>query len=163
MSGWRRPDKKQSWIKHYQVTSSTYKSIETRRNKIWWLRVEGEDSTGVWWGTRSLKIKFPALTQVHFQSKEPRPQGGALKPKFLNPKPRSRNKFGMTKKPEPNRHVMLNLFQHLVCFFLLSAEAPFIPVHRTGFSGAILIKLKVATLYGQVGRMDCPAGRKGRL
>jgi hypothetical protein len=43
----------------------------------------------------------------------------------------------MTKRPEPNRHVMLNLFQHLVCFFLLSADAPFIPVHRTGFSGAI--------------------------
>ena len=46
----------------------------------------------------------------------------------------------MTKRPEPNRHVMLNSFQHLVCFFLLSAAAPFIPVHRTGFSGAILIK-----------------------
>src|SRR4030043_574253 len=76
-------------------------------------------------------------------SKEPRPPGGALKPKFLNPKPRSRNKFGMTKRPEPNRHVMLNLFQHLVCFFLLSAEAPFIPVHRTGFSGAILIKYRM--------------------
>jgi len=45
----------------------------------------------------------------------------------------------MTKRPEPNRHVMLNLFQHLVCFFLLSAEAPENPVHRTGFSGAILI------------------------
>src|SRR4030067_3468749 len=75
-------------------------------------------------------------------SKEPRPQGGALKPKFLNPKPRSRNKFGMTKGPQPNRYVMLNLFQHLVCFFLLSADAPFIPVHRTGFSGATLIKWK---------------------
>jgi len=48
----------------------------------------------------------------------------------------------MTKRPEPNRHVMLNLFQHLVCFFLLSAETPFIPVYRTGFSGAILIKQK---------------------
>jgi hypothetical protein len=72
-------------------------------------------------------------------SKEPCPQGGASKPKFQNPKLRSRNKFGMTKKPEPNRHVMLNLFQHLVCFFLPSADTPFIPVHRTGFSGAILI------------------------
>ena len=47
----------------------------------------------------------------------------------------------MTKGPEPNRYVMLNLFQHLVCFFLLSADAPFIPVHRTGFSGATLIIL----------------------
>ncbi len=34
---------------------------------------------------------------------------------------------------------MLNLFQHLVCFFLLSADASFIPVHRKGFSDAILI------------------------
>jgi hypothetical protein len=34
------------------------------------------------------------------------------------------------------------LFQHLVCFFLLSADTPFIPVHRTGFSGAILINLR---------------------
>ncbi len=34
---------------------------------------------------------------------------------------------------------MLNLFQHLVCFFLPLADAPFIPVHRAGFSGAILI------------------------
>ncbi len=81
--------------------------------------------------------EIPSYCQL---SKEPRPQGGALKPKLLNPKPRSRNKFGMTKGPEPNRYVMLNLFQHLVCFFLLSAGAPFTPVHRTGFSGAILIK-----------------------
>src|SRR4030042_4780872 len=73
-------------------------------------------------------------------SKEPPPQGGALKPKFLNPKPRSRNKFGMTTRQEPNPYVMpLNLFQHLVCFFLLSADASFIPVHRTGFSNALLI------------------------
>jgi len=43
------------------------------------------------------------------KSKEPRPQGGALEPKFLNQKTRSRNKFGMTKKQEPNRYVMLNL------------------------------------------------------
>ncbi|MDP2970300.1 MAG: hypothetical protein Q8P64_13995, partial [Deltaproteobacteria bacterium] len=46
---------------------------------------------------------------------------------ILNPKPRSRNKFGMTKRPEPNPLVMLNLFQHLVGFFLLSADASFIP------------------------------------
>ncbi len=37
--------------------------------------------------------------------------------------------FGMTKGPESTHYVMLNLFQHLVCFFLLSADAPFIPVH----------------------------------
>ena len=33
---------------------------------------------------------------------------------------------------------MLNWFQHLVCFFLPSADAPFIPVHRMGFPGATL-------------------------
>jgi hypothetical protein len=33
---------------------------------------------------------------------------------------------------------MLNLFQHLVCFFLLSADTSFVPVHRKGFSDAIL-------------------------
>jgi prepilin-type N-terminal cleavage/methylation domain-containing protein len=48
---------------------------------------------------------------------EPLPQQGALEPKFLNPNPRSRNKFGMTKRAEMNSHVMLNSFQHLVCFF----------------------------------------------
>jgi hypothetical protein len=45
----------------------------------------------------------------------------------------------MTKRPEPNPLVMLNLFQHLVGLFLLAADASFIPVHRTGFSGALLI------------------------
>ncbi len=57
----------------------------------------------------------------------------------------------MTKRPEPNRHVMLLLNLGLMkirlgsasdLFFLLLAEAPFIPVHRTGFSGAIVIKGK---------------------
>ena len=33
----------------------------------------------------------------------------------------------MTARPEPNYLVMLNLFQHLVCFFLPLADAPFIP------------------------------------
>src|SRR4030043_1288475 len=86
-------------------------------------------------------------------SKEPRPQGGALRSKFLNPKPGSRTWFGMTTRQEPNPYVMLNLFQHLVCFFLLSADASFIPVHsvssrndRTGFSGSISNKSKGVTL-----------------
>jgi hypothetical protein len=47
----------------------------------------------------------------------------------------------MTKRPEPNPLVMLNLIQHLVGFFLLSADASFIPVHRKGFSDAILINI----------------------
>jgi hypothetical protein len=53
----------------------------------------------------------------------------------------------MTKRSDPNRHVMLNLGLMKIrlvsasdSFFLLSADAPFIPVHRMGFSGAILIK-----------------------
>jgi len=45
----------------------------------------------------------------------------------------------MTKRQKPQAAVMLNLFQHLVCFFLPSADTPFIPVHRTGFSDALLI------------------------
>src|SRR4030042_3347521 len=90
----------------------------------------------------TVSMIFDFLRNHQILSKDPRPQGGSLKPKFLNPKPRPRNKFGMTKGPEPNRYVMLNLFQHLVCFFLLSADAPFIPVHRTGFSGATLIKFQ---------------------
>ncbi len=54
----------------------------------------------------------------------------------------------MTKGPEPNPHVMVLLNLGLMkirlvsasdLFFLLSADAPFIPVHRTGFSDAILI------------------------
>jgi hypothetical protein len=46
----------------------------------------------------------------------------------------------MTKKRDPNHPVMLNLFQHLGCLFLPSADAFFIPVHRMGFSDALLIK-----------------------
>jgi hypothetical protein len=50
-------------------------------------------------------------------------------------------------KPGKSFTVMLNSFQHLVCMlnhietlFLPLADAPFIPVHRTGFLGAVLIK-----------------------
>ncbi len=78
-------------------------------------------------------------TEGSEKSKEPRPQGGALKPKIQN-QTEIPNQVRDDKKREPNPVVMLNLFQHLVCFFLLSADASFIPVHRTGFSGAILIK-----------------------
>ncbi|MDO9123641.1 MAG: hypothetical protein Q7V12_04360, partial [Deltaproteobacteria bacterium] len=56
-----------------------------------------------------------------------------------------------TKRPEPNPLVMLNLFQHLVGFFLLSADASFIPVHRKGFSNAILINYY--TPYGLSGKL----------
>jgi len=83
----------------------------------------------------------PAVRLCQGSDAGPHPQRGALKLKFLNPRPRSRNEFGMTEKAETNRHVMLNsegvmpdqvlnliqdlrfrrlfraLFQHLVCFF----------------------------------------------
>jgi hypothetical protein len=69
------------------------------------------------------------------ESKEPRPQGGALKPKFLNPKSRSRTKFGMTKRAETNSHVMLNLFQHLVYFFSAFSRRTFHPRPQDGVYG----------------------------
>jgi hypothetical protein len=72
------------------------------------------------------------VTEFFVLSKEPRPQGGALKPKTLNPKTRSRNKFGMTKRPKPNRHVMLNLFQHLVCLFSAFSKRIFHPRPQDG-------------------------------
>jgi hypothetical protein len=53
---------------------------------------------------------------------------------------------------------MLNLFQHLVCFFLLSADAPFIPVHRTGFSGVILIKRPTFVRWAFLLSLDLTVG-----
>jgi prepilin-type N-terminal cleavage/methylation domain-containing protein len=74
---------------------------------------------------------------------ELRPQGGALKLKFLNPKTRCRNKFGMTKRAETNSHIMPNpesaipnlfrhlfragLFQYLVCSFFAFSRHTFHP------------------------------------
>jgi hypothetical protein len=45
-------------------------------------------------------------------SKEPRPQGGALKPKIEN-QTEIPNQVRDDKNPEPDPVVMLNLFQHL--------------------------------------------------
>ncbi len=73
-----------------------------------------------------------------------------------NPKPRSRNKFGMTKKTEPNYYVMLLLNLGLMkirlvsasdLLFLLSTEAPFIPVHRTEFSDEVLITDSLSDIF----------------
>jgi hypothetical protein len=69
-------------------------------------------------------------------SKEPRPQGGALKHKTEIPKQVRDDKKTRTK---PSCHAELVSASDL--FFLLTADALFIPVHRTGFSGAILIKI----------------------
>ena len=80
-------------------------------------------------------------------SKEPRPEGGALNPKFLNPKTRSRNKFGMTKRPEPNCHVMLNLFQHLVCFFSAFSRRTFHPRPQDGVFRCNLNNFMLSLIY----------------
>ncbi len=63
-----------------------------------------------------------------FNSKEPRPQGGALKPKFSKPKNQIPNQVRDDKTQEENPVVMLNLFQHLIEAFLPLADTPFIPV-----------------------------------
>jgi len=65
-------------------------------------------------------------------NKAPCPQGGALKPKFLNPKPRSRNKFGMTKNTRIEPYCHAELVSASDLFFLFSEDASFIPVYRTG-------------------------------
>jgi hypothetical protein len=49
----------------------------------------------------------------------------------------------MTKEEGQSPVVMLNSFQHLIRFSLPLADTPFIPVHRTGFSGAISNKKSV--------------------
>jgi hypothetical protein len=46
------------------------------------------------------------------QHKEPRPHGGALKPKFSKPKTEIPNQVRDDKTQEQNPVVMLNLFQH---------------------------------------------------
>ena len=81
-------------------------------------------------------------------SKESRPQSGTLKPKFLNPKPRSRTKFGMTKRAETNSHVMLHLFQHLVYFFSAFSRRTF---HPRPQDGVFRCGLNKKTDLGRVG------------
>ena len=59
-------------------------------------------------------------------SKEPRPQGGVLKPKLPQPKTEIPNQVRDDKTQEENPVVMLNLFQHLIKAFLPLADASFI-------------------------------------
>ena len=80
-------------------------------------------------------------------SKEPRRQGGALKPKFLKPRTEIPKQVRDDKKEsQPGCHAEpwtdedQARFSIWLDFLLPLADAPFIPVHRTGFSGAILIK-----------------------
>ena len=140
----------------------------------------GEDFTLVEILQLSQKDQFKSIELACFEyfdqflcnSKEPRPQGGALKPKFLKPRteipksldpevsrPWSWNEFRMTllvsghgsgpgsgwQKKETL--TLLSCWTRLsiwLRFFLLLADTPFIPVHRTGVSGAILINPIVA-------------------
>jgi predicted nucleotidyltransferase len=45
-------------------------------------------------------------------------------------------------KEEGQSPVVMNSFQHLIRFFLPLADTSFIPVHRTGLSGALLINVR---------------------
>jgi len=52
----------------------------------------------------------------------------------------------MTKRPEPNRHVMLNLFQHLVCLFSAFNRRIFHPRPQEGvFRCEFNKKVSIAT------------------
>ena len=66
------------------------------------------------------------------ESKEPRPQGGALKPKFFKPRTEIPKQVRDDKKREPNPAVMLNLFQHLVRIFAAFGRHTFHPRPQDG-------------------------------
>jgi hypothetical protein len=51
------------------------------------------------------KVSIPFAVIV-----KPLTTGPGFKTRMLNPKPRSRNRFGMTEPAEPNHSVTLNLF-----------------------------------------------------
>ena len=83
--------------------------------------------------------------------KNPAHRAGLYNPNS-KPKQRSRNKFGMTKRAETNSHVMLNLFQHLVCFFSAFSRRTFHPrpqdgVFRCGLNNKGVINLKVRIIF----------------
>ena len=65
-------------------------------------------------------------------SKEPRPQGGALKPKFIKPKNEIPKQVRDDKKRDPNPLVMLNSFQHLVNVFSATGRHTFHPRPQDG-------------------------------
>ncbi len=110
----------------------------------------------------------PSVRLCRGADAESHPQGGDLEVKLLNPRPRSRNEFGMTEKEETNRHVMLNpesvmpnlfrhpfragLFQHPVSFFSafsrrgLNKPSPPRPIEPLNPSGFTLIELIVVLI-----------------
>jgi hypothetical protein len=54
----------------------------------------------------------------------------------------------MTKRPEPNRHVMLNLFQHLVCLFSAFSRRIFHPRPQEGVFRCEFNKIESKILEG---------------
>ena len=66
--------------------------------------------------------------------------GGALKPKFLKPRTEIPKQVRDDKKETQTLLSCWTRFSIWLRFFLPLADTPFIPVHRTGFSGVILIK-----------------------
>jgi hypothetical protein len=75
-------------------------------------------------------------------SKEPRPQGGALKPKWFKTQTEIPNQVRDDKNRKPNPLVMLNSFQHLIWFFSALSRHTFHPRPQDGVSGVILIKMR---------------------
>jgi len=65
-------------------------------------------------------------------NKEPRPQGGALKPKFSKPKTEIPKQVRDDKTLDPNPVVMLNLFQHLIKVFSAFGRRTFHPRPQDG-------------------------------
>jgi hypothetical protein len=97
----------------------------------------------VWRGLKEFQRSFLS------RNKLPRPQGGALKPKFSKPKTEIPKQVRDDKRRrpipcchEPCAELDSVSFQHLIRFSLPLADTPFIPVHRTGFSGAISNKME---------------------
>ena len=81
---------------------------------------------------------FRIIYWIDDKSKEPRLQGGALKP-ILKPKTEIPKQVRDDKKTRTKLSCHAELVSASDLFFLLSADASFIPVHRKGFSDAILI------------------------
>jgi hypothetical protein len=81
---------------------------------------------------RMLLKKTMSNFKVQSSSKLPRPQSGALKPKFLKPKTEIPKQVRDDTKRDPNPVVMLNSFQHLVNVFSAFGRHTFHPCPQDG-------------------------------
>jgi len=90
------------------------------------------------------------MTNPKSQIKNPAHKGGALKPQSFKTKNEIPKQVRDDKKEsQPGCHASepwtdedQARFSIWLDFLLPLADAPFIPVHRTGFSGAILVNMK---------------------